>query len=419
MDKIIVNGGERLTGEVEIGGAKNAALPILAASILAREKVVLKNVPRLRDITTMLEVLKTLGAETQRLENGDILINPENIDSFEAPYDLVKQMRASILVLGPILARFGKARVSLPGGCAIGSRPIDLHLKGLERLGADVKIKGGYVEASVEKLRGNDIHLDLPSVGATSNLIMAAALACGKTHLEGMAKEPEIQDLISFLNMIGAKIDGGGEDSIQITGVKELKGGTYQIIPDRIETGTFMVAGLITGGDILLKGANFSHLGAVVTKLEESGAGVEKEINGIRISSLGNYHPIEIKTMPYPGFPTDMQAQFMAQASITSGISIITETIFENRFMHVDELNRMGADIRVEGNTAVVNGVPNLSGAPVMATDLRASAALVLAGLAAAGTTEVLRVYHLDRGYERIEEKLSNLGAKIWREENA
>ncbi|HAV42737.1 TPA: UDP-N-acetylglucosamine 1-carboxyvinyltransferase [bacterium] len=417
MDKLVIAGGARLTGEVEVSGAKNAALPILAASLLCNEKVNLKNLPQLCDITTMFKVLDILGVKSCETEE-EISIHPEGIDNFEAPYDLVKQMRASILVLGPLLGRFGKARVSLPGGCAIGSRPIDLHLKGLERLGTEIRIEGGYIEAKATRLKGNEIYLDFPSVGATLNLIMAATLAEGETIIEEAAKEPEVVDLISFLNTMGAKIEGAGGDRLQITGVKELRGGTYKIIPDRIEAGTFMVAATITQGEILVKGANIEHLGAVVTKLEELGASIEKEADGICVASREIRHPIEIKTMPHPGFPTDMQAQFMALATITPGTSIITETIFENRFMHVSELNRMGADIIVEGNSAIIKGASRLFGASVMATDLRASAALVLAGLIAEGTTEVLRVYHLDRGYERIEEKLSRLGANIWRKKD-
>ncbi len=435
MQKIIITGGERLKGRVRISGSKNAALPIMAATLLTNGVTTLSNIPRLKDVTTMARVLRTLGAKVE-FKEGRLKIDTTNVDRFLAPYNLVKTMRASFLVFGPLLAKLGRARVSLPGGCAIGSRPVDLHLRGFEELGAEVSMGGGYTqvtpvrsktpEASAslvartsngvkrDGLLGAEIYLDFPSVGATENLMMAATLAKGKTTIENAAKEPEIVDLANFLNKMGAKIKGAGRDTIRIEGVKELKGTDYSIIPDRIEAGTYIIASAITRGDIILEGAKINHLESLVTKLHEAGIEIEDENGAIKVKA-GRIKAVNVKTMPYPGFPTDMQAQFMALMSITPGISIITETIFENRFMHVSELLRMGADIKIEGSSAVVKGVKSLSEAPVMATDLRASAALILAGLIAKGKTEISRIYHLDRGYERIVEKLSNLGAKIER----
>ncbi len=414
MERIVITGGERLKGRVRISGSKNAALPIMAATLLTNGVTTLSSIPHLRDVTTMVRVLGTLGAEVEFGE-GTLRIDTTKADRFLAPYSLVKTMRASFLVFGPLLAKLGRARVSLPGGCAIGSRPIDLHLRGFEDLGAEVSMGGGYAQVKRDRLIGAEIYLDFPSVGATENLMMAATLAKGKTTIENAAKEPEIVDLANFLNRMGARVVGAGTDTIEIIGVKELKGTNYSIIPDRIEAGTYMVASAITRGDVTLEGARLDHLESLVTKLHEAGVEIEGKEGAIRVKARRRIKSVDVKTMPYPGFPTDMQAQFMALMSITPGISIITETVFENRFMHVSELLRMGADIKIEGASAVVKGVKSLSGAPVMATDLRASAALVLAGLVAKGETEISRIYHLDRGYERIEEKLSHLGARIER----
>ncbi len=436
MEKIIITGGERLKGRVGISGSKNAALPIMAATLLTNGVTTLSNIPRLKDVTTMARVLRTLGAKVEFREK-ELKIDTTNVDRFLAPYNLVKTMRASFLVFGPLLAKLGKARVSLPGGCAIGSRPVDLHLRGFEELGAEVSMGGGYTQVKRDGLIGAEIYLDFPSVGATENLMMAATLAKGKTTIENAAKEPEIVDLANFLNKMGAKIKGAGTDTIRTIGVKELKGTDYSIIPDRIEAGTYIIAAAITKGDIILEGAKIDHLESLITKLHEAGVEIEDEPASststvdaeeasagppmrrrervIKVKARRRIKAVDVKTMPYPGFPTDMQAQFMALMSITPGISIITETVFENRFMHVSELLRMGADIKIEGSSAVVKGAKSLSGAPVMATDLRASAALILAGLVAEGKTEISRIYHLDRGYERIVEKLSNLGAKIER----
>ncbi|MBU4561489.1 UDP-N-acetylglucosamine 1-carboxyvinyltransferase [bacterium] len=414
MERIIITGGERLKGRVRISGSKNAALPIMAATLLTNGVTTLSNIPRLKDVTTMARVLRTLGAKVEFRER-ELKIDTTNVDSFLAPYNLVKTMRASFLVFGPLLAKLGRARVSLPGGCAIGSRPVDLHLRGFEELGAEVSMGGGYTQVKRDGLMGAEIYLDFPSVGATENLMMAATLAKGKTIIENAAKEPEIVDLANFLNKMGAKIKGAGTDTIEIIGIKELKGTDYSIIPDRIEAGTYMIASAITRGDVTLEGARLDHLEPLVTKLREIGVEVIENEGAIEIRAKRGIKAVDVKTLPYPGFPTDMQAQFMALMSITPGMSIITETVFENRFMHVSELARMGADIKIEGASAIVKGVKSLSGAPVMATDLRASAALILAGLVAKGKTEISRIYHLDRGYERIEEKLSNLGAKIER----
>ncbi len=419
MDRILIEGGKPLGGEISVSGSKNAALPILISSLLTAEPCTYQSVPHLADIRTTLKLLSGLGAKTDQLswlDGGDWLtLRSDPITKFEASYDLVKTMRASFLVIGPLLARFGRARVSTPGGCAIGARPIDLHLKGLQALGATIEQQHGYVEATASRLHGAKIYLDLPSVGATENLMMAAALAEGKTIIENAAKEPEIDDLARALNAMGGEVMGAGSDIIEVVGVKSLHGVTHQIIPDRIEAGSFVIAAAITGGDVLVKGARPDHLEAFLIKLKEAGVTFRAEDQGIRVRGKGRIKSVDVKTLPYPGFATDLQAQFMVLMAVGDGVSVITETIFENRFMHVQELDRMGAQIKLEGNRAVVRGVGELSGAQVMASDLRASVALVLAGLVANGTTEVSRVYHLDRGYEQIEKKLSCLGARIVR----
>jgi UDP-N-acetylglucosamine 1-carboxyvinyltransferase len=419
VDKILVQGGKRLTGEVTVSGAKNAALPVLISSLLTSEPCTYQGVPHLADIRTTLRLLSGLGDKNdhQSWLNGaaDLTLQANRIDKFEAAYDLVKTMRASFLVLGPLVARFGRARVSTPGGCAIGARPINLHLKGLEALGATIEQSHGYVEAKATRLRGARIYLDLPSVGATENLIMAATLAEGTTTIENAAKEPEIDDLATVLNEMGARVRGAGTDIIHIDGVDSLHGTTHRIIPDRIEAGSFVIAAAITGGDVLIRGARADHLDAFLIKLKEAGVVYTADEAGIRVERNGKIKSVDVTTLPYPGFATDLQAQMMALMAVAEGVSVIAETIFENRFMHVQELDRMGAQIKLEGNRAVVRGVRELSGAPVMASDLRASVALVLAGLIATGKTEISRVYHLDRGYEQIEKKLSQLGAQIER----
>ena len=402
-----------------VSGSKNAALPILISSLLTDESCVYRGVPHLADIRTTLKLLSGLGEKSdhQRWLDGaeDLTLQASSIKNFEAPYDLVKTMRASFLVIGPLLSRFGRARVSTPGGCAIGARPINLHLKGLEALGATIEQTHGYVEAKASKLLGAKIYLDLPSVGATENLMMAATLAEGTTIIENAAKEPEIEDLAKALNEMGGKVHGAGSDIIQIDGVKTLHGATHQIIPDRIEAGSFVIAAALTGGDVLVKGARAEHLEAFLIKLKEAGVLLAPDDAGIRVRRNGAVKSVDVTTLPYPGFATDLQAQLMVLMAVADGVSVITETIFENRFMHAQELDRMGAQIKLEGNRAIVRGVHELSGAPVMASDLRASVALILAGLVATGTTEVSRVYHLDRGYEGIEKKLSLLGAQIVR----
>jgi len=415
MDKIVVTGGKRLKGEVAVSGAKNAALPILVSSLLADGWNTYSNVPQLMDIESTKTLLSNLGAEIE--SDGDtVRINAAGFNNYEAPYDLVRKMRASILVLGPILARLKKARVSLPGGCAIGARPINLHLKGLARLGADIELKHGYVEATAERLKGNEIYFDVATVTGTENLMMAATLAEGTTVLRNAAREPEVVALADVLNQMGAEIAGAGSSIMTIKGVSKLKPVSISILPDRIETGTLMVAVALTGGDVVLTGCQSEHLEAVIHKLKLTGSQVFVDGSQIRVVGPAEISSVDVKTLAYPGFPTDMQAQFMVLMSVASGLSMISETIFENRFIHVSELERMGADIRISGNTALIKGVPELSGAPVMATDLRASASLVLAGLVARGTTDVLRVYHLDRGYESLEKKLALLGADIYRE---
>lgn len=414
MDKIVIGGGRPLAGEVQVAGAKNAALPILFASLLTAEPCLLRNLPDVVDVRTTLTLLGELGAKIEAV-NGGIRIQAAQLTGSEARYELVKTMRASFLVLGPLLARLGKARVSLPGGCAIGGRPVNLHVEGLCRLGARVELVHGYAEASVDRLRGAHIQLDGPSVGATEQMLMAACLAEGETIVENAAREPEVVDLAAALNAMGARIQGAGEALVRIEGVKSLHGVDHSVIPDRIEAGTFLMAGAITSGNVVVRGARADHLHAVLGKLREAGAQIDEEDGAIRVSVPERLRAVDVRTSPYPGFPTDLQAQVMAVAAISQGTSVITENIFENRFMHVQEFNRLGADISLEGHNAIVRGVAGLSGAPVMATDLRASVALVLTGLAASNTTEVLRVYHLDRGYERIEEKLSRLGADIVR----
>ncbi len=419
MDKLLLRGNGPLRGELRISGAKNAALPCLAATLLAREPVRLRNIPHLRDITTTLELLSTLGARVLVDGQLGIEVDPRPVHSVVAPYELVKTMRASILVLGPLLARHGSAEVSLPGGCAIGSRPVSVHLSGLQALGAEITVEDGFVKAQASRLRGTRIVMEMVSVTGTENLLMAATLAGGRTILENAAREPEIVDLARCLSAMGARISGAGTSVIEIEGVAELHGAEHSVVPDRIETGTYLVAAAMAGGDICLKRTDAGLLESVILKLREAGAEVSAEADTIRIRMTRRPQAVDVRTAPYPAFPTDMQAQFMAMNCIAVGSSVVTETIFENRFMHVSELQRLGADINADGKTAVVRGVPRLRGAPVMATDLRASASLVLAGLVAEGETLIDRIYHLDRGYEVIEEKLSALGADIRRISNS
>jgi UDP-N-acetylglucosamine 1-carboxyvinyltransferase len=414
VDKLVIRGGKRLKGVVEISGAKNAALPIIAASLLTSGLSIIGRVPNLRDVHTVGQLIKHLGAEFS-YEDKKAVINTRRIRILEAPYELVRTMRASVLVLGPLVARFGKAKVSLPGGCAIGARPINLHLMGLEKMGAKIELESGYVMAKAKRLKGASIYLDVPTVTGTENLMMAATLAKGRTILENAAREPEIVDLANALISMGAKIEGAGGSVIQVEGVEELRPLNYTVIPDRIEAGTFMTIAGITGGDIIIKGCRQEHLDAPIMKLRETGITFEHVKEGMRVIGPSRPKAADVKTMVYPGFPTDMQAQFMALMSIAEGTSIINESIFENRFMHVAELRRMGANITVEGSAATVKGIKRLKGAPLMATDLRASASLVVAALAAEGETIIHRIYHLDRGYEKIEEKLPRIGAHIKR----
>jgi UDP-N-acetylglucosamine 1-carboxyvinyltransferase len=414
MDKIIINGGRRLEGKVHVSGAKNAALPILVSSILTDDWNTFYNVPDLWDIRTIKRLMTDLGVHFEQ-DKGALKADASGLNNFEASYDLVRTMRASVLVLGPLLARLKRARVSLPGGCAIGARPINLHIKGLQQMGASITLDHGYVDARADQLKGGDIYLDIVTVTGTENLMMAAVLAEGITMLRNAAREPEIVALAEALNQMGAKVEGAGSPVITITGVKKLRPISYTIIPDRIEAGTFLVAAALTQGDIEIVDCDPSHLEAVIYKLRQAGVSIEKDKISLRVKGPERIQSVDVKTLPYPGFPTDMQAQFMVLMSMAQGLSVITETIFENRFIHVSELQRMGADITVSGNSAVVRGVRQLSGAPVMATDLRASASLILAGLAAEGVTQVSRVYHLDRGYEKIEEKFSALGARVER----
>ena len=416
MEKLLIKGGKSLSGKISCSGAKNAALPMIAATILSDEKVILKNLPYLQDITTMFELLGSMGSEILLDENMDFTICSSNLQDIEARYELVKTMRASILVLGPLLAKYGKARIALPGGCAIGSRPVNFHLDALKQLGATISLRNGYIEASAEKLKGTNIRFDGITVTGTENLMMAATLARGTTILTNVAKEPEINDLADMLNSMGADIQGAGTDKILINGVDKLIGTTFDIPADRIEAGTYLAAAAVTRGNVIIEGINPNRLMRVIEKLRNSGADIDCKDNSIEINmSLESPHPVDITTAPFPEFPTDMQAQFSVINAISSGTSNIYETVFENRFMHILELNRMGCDIEVKGNHAKINGVKSLYGAQVMATDLRASASLILAGLCANGETVVDRIYHIDRGYERIEEKLNYLGADIIR----
>jgi len=416
MAKILISGGEPLNGEVLISGAKNAVLPILAATLLADGPMEISNVPHLHDVTTTMELLGRMGVQLTVDEKMRITVDPTTITSHVAPYDLVKTMRASILVLGPLVARFGAAEVSLPGGCAIGSRPVDQHIRGLRALGAEITVENGYIVAKAKRLRGARIVMDMITVTGTENIMMAAVLAHGTTVIENAAQEPEVLDLANCLNAMGARISGAGSATLVIDGVDRLHGCSYEVLPDRIETGTFLVAGAITQGRVMAKRARPDTLDAVLTKLEESGAHINTGPDWIEVDMRGNRpKAVNLTTAPYPAFPTDMQAQFIALNAAAEGVGIVTETVFENRFMHIQELQRLGADIRVEGNTAISRGVTTMSGAPMMATDLRASASLVLAGLVASGESTVDRIYHIDRGYENIEEKLGGLGAKIRR----
>ena len=416
MDKLIITGGIPLNGEISISGAKNAALPILASTLLTTETMKISNVPHLHDITTTMELLGRMGSDLMIDERLNIEVTNRNITELFAPYELVKTMRASILVLGPLLARYGRADVSLPGGCAIGSRPVNVHIAGLVAMGADITVEGGYIRARAKRLKGVHLTLEVVTVTGTENLMMAAVLAEGRTILENAAREPEVADLAQCLNSMGARIQGAGTDRIVIDGVESLHGAHHKILPDRIETGTFLVAAAMTGGEVRLKNTRPELLDAVLSKLREAGARIVIEGGTISLSMPGGRpRAVDIHTLPFPGFPTDMQAQFTALNCIARGNATITENVFENRFMHVHELQRMGADIKLEGNTAICNGVDRLTAAPVMATDLRASASLVLAGLVAQGETVVDRIYHIDRGYEMIEEKLHQLGARIKR----
>ncbi|WP_296704730.1 UDP-N-acetylglucosamine 1-carboxyvinyltransferase [Thiocapsa sp. UBA6158] len=416
MDKLLITGGTPLQGQVRASGAKNAALPILAATLLADAPVTLGNIPRLRDIKTTLELLGRMGASLSLEDGCRVEVQPRELTSFAAPYELVKTMRASILVLGPLIARYGQADVSLPGGCAIGARPVNLHIDGLRAMGAEIHVVGGYIRARAQRLHGARLVMDLVSVTGTENLLMAATLAKGETVIENAAREPEVIDLADFLIALGARIEGAGTDRIYVQGVERLGGGRYDVMPDRIETGTFLVGAAMTGGCVTVTHTRPDYLDAVLQKLREAGAAIEVGTESIRLDMQGRRpRAVDIHTAPHPAFPTDMQAQFCALNSIAEGVGTITETIFENRFMHVLELQRMGADIRIEGNVAICRGVERLTAAPVMATDLRASAGLVLAGLVASGETLIDRIYHLDRGYDNIEAKLSALGAAIRR----
>ncbi|QGM22171.1 UDP-N-acetylglucosamine 1-carboxyvinyltransferase [Spiribacter sp. 2438] len=416
MERLLIRGGQSLNGEIRISGAKNAALPILAATLLADGPSVIGNIPNLHDITTTMELLGRMGVRLTVDERMRVEIDPSAISNHHAPYELVKTMRASILVLGPLLARYGEADVSLPGGCAIGTRPVNLHVDGLRALGADIRVEAGYIRARCDRLRGARLVLDLVTVTGTENLMMAAALAEGVTVIENAAREPEVVDLANFLNAMGADVRGAGTDTITIHGVERLQGTEYEVLPDRIETGTFLVAAAMTGGSVRLKNTAPHLLDAVVGKLREAGAVIEAGDDWIALDMEGRRPlAVNVRTAPYPAFPTDMQAQICALNAVAEGVGMVTETVFENRFMHILEIQRMGADVRLEGHTAISNGVSRLTGAPVMATDLRASASLVLAGLVSHGETEVDRIYHIDRGYECIEEKLAQLGADIRR----
>lgn len=416
MEKLIIQGQQPLSGEIKISGAKNAALPILAASLLCGKPIQISNIPHLQDVITIVSLLGQMGVRITLDERSCIEVDAANLTSFHAPYDLVRTMRASVLVLGPLLSRFGHAEVSLPGGCAIGSRPVDQHLKGLQAMGADIHIDNGYIKAKSGRLKGATIVMDIATVTGTENIMMAAVLAKGQTLIHNAAREPEVEDLANFLNALGAKISGAGTSTITIDGVDELNSGSYHVMPDRIETGTYLAAAVITRGKIKVKNSRPDLLESVLLKFEEAGAFIDTGSDWISLDMKGNRpRAINISTAPYPAFPTDMQAQIMAVNTVAEGTGVITETVFENRFMHVQELQRMGAKIALKGNTAICTGVESLHGAPVMATDLRASASLVLAGLAAHGETAIDRIYHIDRGYECIEEKLAQLGARIHR----
>lgn len=416
MEKLIINGNIPLIGEIRISGAKNAALPILAASLLSGAPIQISNIPHLQDVTTIVSLLSQMGVRITLDERSNIEVNAGQLTSFYAPYELVRTMRASVLVLGPLLSRFGEAEVSLPGGCAIGTRPVDQHLKGLQAMGADIAIENGYIKAKAKRLHGATIVMDIITVTGTENIMMAATLAKGQTIIHNAAREPEVEDLANFLNGLGAKISGAGSSTIVIDGVEALGGGSYHVLPDRIETGTYLAAAAITRGKIKLKNTRPDLLESVLLKMEETGAIIDTGTDWISLDMKGRRpRAVNISTAPYPAFPTDMQAQMMAVNTVAEGTGVITETVFENRFMHVQELQRMGANIALKGNTAICTGIDNLHGAPVMATDLRASASLVLAGLAATGETAIDRIYHIDRGYECIEEKLAQLGAKIHR----
>ena len=416
MEKIVIEGKKRLRGEVRAGGAKNAVLPLMAACLLGEGENTLRNVPDLADVRTMTKLLETLGARCE-YENGNLSIDSRGVNGWKAPYDLVKTMRASVLVLGPLVARFGRAEVSLPGGCAIGERPVDQHIKGLRILGASVEIDEGYVRVSSADMRGTTVPFDLSTVTGTENLMLSACLCEGETVLLNAACKPEVVDLADALNLMGADVRGAGTDIVTVRGVSSLRPlRDYEVMPDRIEAGTLMVAAALNESDVTVRGCRFEHLGALVGKLLQAGAEVERDGDSIRVRGTGETRSVDLSTLPYPGFPTDMQAQMMIPMCVAGGMSVITENIFPQRFMHTAELRRMGADIKLVGNSAVVRGVAELRGAPIMASDLRASASLVLAGLCASGRTEVSRIYHLDRGYEKLDEKLASLGASVWRE---
>lgn len=413
--KLVITGGKKLEGRVKISGAKNSSLSIMAAALLTKDPCILKNIPRLSDVEIMIEVIKKLGVEVEWRGEDTLYINPDGFDNYEAPYELVKMMRASFLVMGPLLARLKKAKISLPGGCAIGARPVDFHIKGFTAMGAKVEVEKGYIKAEAEELVGSNIYLDFPSLGATENIMMAASLARGVTRIENAAKDPEIVELGNYLMKMGANIKGLGTDLIKIKGVKELKGINYTIIPDRIEAGTYIIAAAITRGKVLVEDINADLLNPLIVKLEKAGIKIVKHKNSLEVIGSGKVNAVDVKTLPFPGFPTDLQPQMMAFACITNGTSVITETVFENRFTHIGDLRRMGADIKVEGHSAIIKGVEKLSAAQVMASDLRGGAALVLASLVAEGTTELSRIYHIDRGYMKLEEKLTALGADIKR----
>jgi UDP-N-acetylglucosamine 1-carboxyvinyltransferase len=415
LEKIIVSGGKPLEGTIQVSGAKNAVLPIIAATLLAEDTCTLFDIPNLADVDSICRVLSCLGTKVTQIPGQELIIEPQSLCSVEATHEQVRKMRASFLVMGPLLARFGRVKMSLPGGCAIGTRPIDLHLKGFAAMGADINIGHGLIEATAPKLKGAKVYLDFPSVGATENIMMAGALAEGQTIIENAAEEPEIVDLANFLNNMGAHVTGAGTNIIKIEGKTSLKGTKYTVIPDRIEAGTYMVLAAATGSNLLIDNVIVDHLKPVVAKLLEAGVKVSEENGGVRVVSQGGLEAVDIKTLPYPGFPTDMQAQMMAMLTTSIGTSVITETVFENRFMHVDEFKRMGADIIIEGHTAIVKGVERLTGAPVKATDLRAGAALIIAALMAEGSTEISGLYHIDRGYDNIVNKLQAIGANISR----